>query len=168
MKRSELPKGYVEPQKLRKEFKENRITGDNKSLFPIEHFCHFSNMTNMTNITGDNKSGFPIEHCHFQRLTCESTVGEMSFIWSLNITMSFTSTTRSSYCEFRNFSCAYNHPQEIPNKFQCRDSQRLRTWRSTQTWSASGWRTTPSRPSRGSTTSVFSNASSSTTTESSR
>ena len=28
VKRSELPKGYVEPQKLRKEFKENRITGD--------------------------------------------------------------------------------------------------------------------------------------------
>ena len=28
VKRRELPKGYVEPQKLRKEFKENRITGD--------------------------------------------------------------------------------------------------------------------------------------------
>ena len=37
MKRSELPKDYVEPQKLRKEFKENRITGDNKSEFPIEY-----------------------------------------------------------------------------------------------------------------------------------
>ena len=33
VKRRELPKGYVEPQKLRKEFKENRITGKNKIVF---------------------------------------------------------------------------------------------------------------------------------------
>ena len=33
VKRRELPKGYVEPQKLRKEFKENRITGKNKIAF---------------------------------------------------------------------------------------------------------------------------------------
>ena len=33
VKRRELPKGYVEPQKLRKEFKENRITGKTTNLF---------------------------------------------------------------------------------------------------------------------------------------
>ena len=35
VKRRELPKGYVEPQKLRKEFKENRITGKKQIFFPL-------------------------------------------------------------------------------------------------------------------------------------
>ena len=55
VKRRELPKGYVEPQKLRKEFKENRITGKNK--------IDFSSFLNL-----------------FQRLTYESIVAETNFI----------------------------------------------------------------------------------------